>query len=166
MSHYAVLTTTSLDICDGCYGTIVTSTPLDTAVTKDTAIQVCYITLLISFPCFTCMVISNQLLHHCDHMILVLGRKVYSWNIVLPLATSLSQVLGKGKRLGERPLLNMPPWKRARNVSNVQSPVMSSAKLLYLCNCIFHFLFTYFLYLCRIQVFGKISSSRQTKDYG
>ena len=132
MTHYAVLTTTSLDICDGCYGTVVTSTPLDTAVTKDTAIQVCYITLLISFPRFTCMVISNQLLHHCDHMILVLGRKVYSWNIVLPLATSLSQVLGKGKRFGERPLLNMPPWKRARNVSNVQSPVMSSAKLLYL----------------------------------
>ena len=122
--------------------------------------------IIISFPCFTCMVISNQLLHHCDHMILVLGRKVYSWNIVLPLATSLSQVLGKGKRLGERPLLNMPPWKRARNVSNVQSLVMSSAKLLYLCNCIFHFLLTYFLYLCRIQVFGKISSSRQTKDYG
>ena len=58
----------------------------------------------------------NQLLHHCDHVMLVSARKVYSWNIVLSVATSLSQVLGKGKRLGERPLLNMPPWKRARNV--------------------------------------------------
>ena len=37
---------------------------------------------------------------------------------MLPLVTSLSRVLGKGKRLGERPLLNMPPWKRARKVGS------------------------------------------------
>ena len=50
-------------------------------------------------------------------MILVSTRTAYSWNIVLPSATSLSRALGKGKRLGEqRPLLNMPPWKKARKV--------------------------------------------------
>lgn len=65
----------------------------------------------------TAMILFKQLLHHCDHVILVLARTVYSWNIVLPLATSLSRVLGKGKRSeDQRPLLNMPPWKKARKV--------------------------------------------------
>ena len=44
--HYAVLTTSSLDICDGCYGTVVASS-LDTTVTKSTAVQVCCHWLLI-----------------------------------------------------------------------------------------------------------------------
>ena len=113
MSHYAVLTANSVDICDDCYGIVVASSSLETTVTKDKAIQVCH-----DIPqAIYNFIIFKQLLHHCDHVILVLARTVYSWNVVLPLATSLSRVLGKGKRLGEqRPLLNMPPWKRARKV--------------------------------------------------
>ena len=40
-SHYAVLTDTSLDVYDGCYGTIVASSSLHTSVTTDTLLQVC-----------------------------------------------------------------------------------------------------------------------------
>ena len=111
VSHYAVLTANSLDICDGCYGTVVASSSLDATVTKDKATQVRRDKYIFRF-----YNIHKQLLHHCDHVILVLARTVYNWNVVLPMATSLSRVLGKGKRLGERPLLNMPPWKRARKV--------------------------------------------------
>ncbi|XP_065896670.1 uncharacterized protein [Dysidea avara] len=106
-SHYAVLTDTSLDVYDGCYGTIVASSSLHTSVTTDTLLQ---------------------LLHHGDHMILVSTRMVHCCSITLPTITSLSTVLGKGKRLVEQqPLLNMPPWKRARKDPSVWGGLIESS---------------------------------------